>query len=105
VLNLVTIGLAIASLHNGEVGYHYFFSLIWLSVTRTADAEGSTPTFTISIDAVWPKHVPFGGFNTKHFYLGVIPENPLFGAGIGISNLNVGSDNLRTTRPILVICS
>jgi hypothetical protein len=30
--------------------------------TRTAEAGHSTPTHYISVDAVWPKDVSFGGF-------------------------------------------
>jgi hypothetical protein len=44
--------------HMGEVfGYRYFFSNIWLSGTRTADAGRSTPTYCILIDPVSPKNV------------------------------------------------
>ncbi len=80
------------------------FFLTLFSGTRTADAGRSTPTYYKSIDAVWPKDVPFGVSTQKNFIWGVIPEKPpRFGAGIGISSINVQSNNFRTAWPILVI--
>jgi hypothetical protein len=46
----------------------------------------------------------FGDFNTKNFYLkSFAPKPSLFGAGTGISSLNVQSNNFKTAQPILVI--
>ncbi len=57
---MVNIGPVDSSLHMGEiVGYLFFSSNIWLSGTRTVDAERSTPTCYISIDAILLKDVPF----------------------------------------------
>jgi hypothetical protein len=63
-----------------------------------------TPSDYISVDAVCSKDVPFGGFNTKNSFGRVFnPKKlPHFWAGIGISSLNVESNNFRTA---LVICS
>jgi hypothetical protein len=50
--------------------------------------------------------VPFAVSTLRNYIWGVIPEQlPPFFAGIGISSLNVQSNNLRTARPILVIRS
>jgi hypothetical protein len=46
------------------------------------------------------------GFQRQKIIWGVIPPKlPHFSAGIGISGLNVESNNFRTARPILVIHS
>jgi hypothetical protein len=62
---MVNIGPVDSPPHMDEVvGYRYLFfifSNIWLSGRRTADAGRSTPTYYISIDAISPKDVPFGG--------------------------------------------
>jgi hypothetical protein len=50
--------------------------------------------------------VLFGVSTLKNYIWGVIPKKlPRFLAGIGISSLNVESNNFRTARPILVIRS
>jgi hypothetical protein len=49
----------------------------------------------------------FWGHIRKSFLFGGVmhPKSPHFGAGIGISSLNVKSKNFRTAGPILVIHS
>jgi hypothetical protein len=52
---MINIGPVDFSPQMGDVvGYRYFFSNIWLSGTRKADAGRSTPTYYVLIDAVWP---------------------------------------------------
>jgi hypothetical protein len=80
--SMVNVGPVDSSPHMGEiVSYRYlfiFFSNIWLSGTRTADTGRSTTTNYISTDAVWPKDVPFEGFNAKKLYLEeLFPKNSL----------------------------
>jgi hypothetical protein len=79
---MVNIGPVDSPPHMGDVvDYRFFFfsfSNIWFSGKRTADAGRLTPTYYISIDAVSPKDVPFGGFNAKKLYLGkLIPKKSL----------------------------
>jgi hypothetical protein len=55
-----------------------FFSSIGLSGTREADAGRSTPTYYISIDAVWPKDVPCGVPTLINYIFGEVAELFLF---------------------------
>jgi hypothetical protein len=56
-----------------------FFANIWLSGTRIADAGRSTPTYYKSIDAEWPKNVPFGVSAQTIIFGELFPKTPPFG--------------------------
>jgi hypothetical protein len=47
----------------------------------------------------------WGSHQQKILFAGVIPKSSYFGAGTGISSLNVKSNNFRTARPNLVLRS
>ena len=79
VLKLIKIGQAVAFLHCGwNCPLPLFFRIFFQSLfagTSTANAGRSTPTCYISMDAVWPKNVPFGGFNAKNYFGELFPKN------------------------------
>jgi hypothetical protein len=55
---------------------------------------------------VWAKDVFFWSYDNENVYLrSYASKPPLFGAKIGISSLNVESNNFRAAQPILVISS
>jgi hypothetical protein len=78
----------------------FFFS----SNSPTAQTKGLTYAKYIPGDVVWAKDVPFGISTWKMLTREVPQTAPLLVTGIGISGLNVESNNYRTARPILVIC-
>ncbi len=83
-----------------------FFLFLCFSNSPTAQTERRTYAYYTPKDVVWAKDVPFGGRNNKKLYLGsYAPKTPILGAGIGISSLNVQSNNFSMAQPILIIYS
>ncbi len=101
----VKIGWLGASLRMGGI-QHFCVYLSFFPVfsnSPTAQTERRNYAYYIPKDVVWAKDVPFGGRNNKKLYLGELcPQNPLI---LGISSLNVQSNNFRTAQPILFIYS
>jgi hypothetical protein len=83
-----------------------FFSNIWLSGTRTADAGRSTPHIIYQSMRFGPRMCLLRVSTLRNYIWGVSPKTlPHFLAEIGIPSLNFESNNFRTARPILVIRS
>jgi hypothetical protein len=76
------------------------------SNSPTAQTKRLTYAYFIPEDVVRAKDVLFGSHIRKISFRGIMPQKPAdFGAGIGISSLNVESNNFRMAQPILVIHS
>jgi hypothetical protein len=79
------------------VFFNFYRFLHFFSNSSTAQTGNPTYACHVPKDATWVKDVPFRGHNTQNFILDELcPKPSLFGRGIGISSLNVESNDFRT---------
>ncbi len=98
---MVKIGSIDTSPHMGEVvGYGYYFSLIFGSRASAQPMPGAwSPHIVHQSMRFGPRTCLLGVSTRKRLYFGeLFPKTPHFLAAIGISSLNVGSNNFRTAN-------
>jgi hypothetical protein len=79
-----------------------FFFLIFVTLARAQPTPGARPPHIIHQSMQFDARMYLLGVSTQNFFIweSYFPKTPSFWGG-----LNVESNNFRTARPILVICS